>query len=262
MVRGLSKAVAAAVMRLRGLAARRWLCPICGYRGPFVDVRSERGLVARCAECPNCGCSGRHRLEKLVLDRLAQSYDFSTKRLLHFAPEPFLSPYFRRVFGQYTSADLAMEGVDLRLDLTALEIEDGRYDVVIACHVLEHIRDDRKAIAEIRRILASGGMAVLAVPINSPRTVEYPHPNQAESGHVRAPGPDYYDRLRESFDRVDLYRSEDFPSVYQTQVWVDWSRFPMPHSPHRLPVPGRRHTNIVAVGHVEASDSLPLRSAQ
>jgi SAM-dependent methyltransferase len=170
-------------------------------------------------------------------------------RLLHFAPEPFLRPYFHQHFRQYTTADLVMEGVDLRVDLTALPIEDGRYDIVVACGVLEHIREDRKAIAEIRRVLATGGLAVLYVPVNGPKTVEYPHPNLFEDGHVRAPGPDYYDRLSDSFSRVELYRSEGFPDVHQTSVWMDWSCFPTKNNPHRLPQPGSRHSTIVAVGY-------------
>jgi SAM-dependent methyltransferase len=232
---------------MRDLVRKRWHCPICGYRGFFLDGRSDPGSVVRYAECPDCRCQARHRLEKLVLDQLAQSHDFSAMRLLHFAPEPFLRPYFRQRFRQYTTADLAMEGVDLRVDLTALPLEGGRYDMVVACHVLEHIRQDRLAIAEIRRVLAAGGLAVLAVPVNGPKTVEYPHPNPAESGHVRAPGPDYFDRLLDSFARVELYPSERFPDIYQTRVWMDWSRFPTKDSPLRLPLPGGRHSNIVAV---------------
>ena len=43
--------------------------------------------------------------------------------------------------------------VDLRLELTKIDLPDAEYDVVIATHVIEHIQDDIAAISEIRRIL-------------------------------------------------------------------------------------------------------------
>lgn len=41
---------------------------------------------------------------------------------------------------------------------------DSSFDVVIASDILEHIRDDRKAIAEWRRILKKGGRLIIFVP--------------------------------------------------------------------------------------------------
>jgi SAM-dependent methyltransferase len=226
---------------------KKWLCPICNYYGPFLNSHTDRGSLVRYADCPSCGCKPRHRLEKLILNQLEQTLDFSKMRLLHFAPEPFFRPYFQNHFKQYTTADLNMNGVDLRADLTNLPIEDGQYDMVIACHVLEHIRDDQKAVLEIRRILSSGGLAIIAVPINSPQTIEYSEPNPTESGHVRAPGPDYYDRLSNSFTRIEVFASGQFPAIHQTRVWADWKGFPTPDSPHRLPLPGNNHSNRIAV---------------
>ncbi len=229
--------------------SKKWVCPICNYRGPFLDDHTTGQTAARYAECPNCGSWPRHRLEFLVLEHLARSYDFSRFRLIHFAPEPFLRSRLSSRFKIYTTADLNMNGVDLCENLTDLSIEDGAYDMVIACHVLEHIPQDRKAISEIRRILTPKGLAILAVPINNPRTVDYPQPNPAEAGHVRAPGPDYFDRFSESFSRVEIFSSEQFPKRFQTSIWTDWSRYPTSECPYRLPIEGNRHNNRVAVCH-------------
>jgi ubiquinone/menaquinone biosynthesis C-methylase UbiE len=42
--------------------------------------------------------------------------------------------------------------------------DDNRFDVVLVLDVLEHIEEDRKAIAEIHRVLKSGGMVIAFVP--------------------------------------------------------------------------------------------------
>lgn len=45
-----------------------------------------------------------------------------------------------------------------------LPFADGRFDAVLALDVLEHLDDDQRAAREIARVLAPGGVAVVAVP--------------------------------------------------------------------------------------------------
>lgn len=47
---------------------------------------------------------------------------------------------------------------------TALEIEDGSYDCVIASHCLEHIANPIKALREWRRVLRSNELLLLILP--------------------------------------------------------------------------------------------------
>jgi ubiquinone/menaquinone biosynthesis C-methylase UbiE len=149
------------------------------------------------------------------MQELLKRSDLSGARMLHFAPESFLTSYFRSKMRTYETADLFSPGVDHRVDLCHLPFESGSYDLVYASHVLEHVQNDRAAIAEIRRILSPAGMAILPVPIVSPVTIEYPEPNPLESFHVRAPGEDYFERYTEVFTRVALRRSGAFPGKYQ-----------------------------------------------
>jgi SAM-dependent methyltransferase len=45
-----------------------------------------------------------------------------------------------------------------------LPVEDGWADLVLCLEVIEHVADDRQAIAELRRILRPGGYLLLSVP--------------------------------------------------------------------------------------------------
>ncbi len=111
--------------------------------------------------------------------------------------------------------------------------------------MLEHVPDDGSALAEIRRILAPSGMAILPVPIVAERTVEYPVPNPHESEHARAPGYDYFDRYRMHFARVECLDSSRAPEQYQTYIYEDRTGWPNELSPLRLSMSGGRHPDVV-----------------
>jgi SAM-dependent methyltransferase len=75
-----------------------------------------------------------------------------------------------------------------RADLRALPVPDASIDRVIASEVLEHIADDRTAIAEIARVLRPGGRVAVTVPRYGPERVCWAlsdayHAN--EGGHLR-----------------------------------------------------------------------------
>jgi len=182
----------------------------------------------------------------MVLERLAKTHDFSSMSMVHVAPELFFEPSFRRRFVRYETADLTKRTVDLRADLRCLPFMDQSYDFVFASHVLEHIKEDGLALSEISRVLRPGGIAILHVPILADKTVEYPKPNPHESGHVRAPGADYYDRYQPYFERVDRFDSHGFPAEHQLFIYEDRTKWPT-SMPRRPTTPGERHTAIVPV---------------
>ena len=223
-------------------------CPICGYKGPFFDsYRRSAGLRLH-ARCPRCESMERHRLQYLVVKELQRRFDFSSMSILHIAPEKFFMDIFRQQFRDYVGANLqANRGVDLQADLCALPFADGQFNVVYASHVLEHIKNDAQAIMEVKRVLSDGGLAVLPVPVVTGQTIEYPEPNVYENEHVRAPGPDYYDRYRSYFSSVETFSSDDFPQDYQLHKYEDRTIFPHELSPLRTPMAGGRHADMVAV---------------
>jgi SAM-dependent methyltransferase len=76
----------------------------------------------------------------------------------------------------------------VRADLLALPFPDDYFDVVMASEVLEHIPDDRQAMAEIARVVRPGGRVAVTVPRWWPERIcwalskEY---HEVDGGHVR-----------------------------------------------------------------------------
>lgn len=224
----------------------RFSCPICRYSGPFLDHESKLYPILH-TQCPRCGLYERHRLQYLVMQKLSQQHDFSRMSILHFAPELHFERFFSGLFARHQTADIAAEGVDFRVDIRKLPFADGSYDVIFASHVLEHVSSDELAFAEIKRVLAPNGIAILPVPVVSPYTIEYPEPNPKEFGHVRAIGADYFDRYARMFSKVDLWKSTDFDEMNQLYTYEDRSIFPTTNSPLRVPMPGEKHPDYVPV---------------
>jgi SAM-dependent methyltransferase len=174
-------------------------CPCCGHSfrrlAPFKGRQNE--------QCPACGSLTRHRALFLFLSDELELAD-RTARVLHFAPERALQLWLSSLpHLEYLSADLDSPLALVRMDITDIPCSDARFDLIICSHVLEHVGDDRRAIHELYRVLASGGEAIVQVPIQGERTFEDPSvtdPRErarvfGQYDHVRIPGRDYVDRL-------------------------------------------------------------------
>ena len=190
-------------------------CPICNYDGPF---RNKRGRLH--AKCPSCGALERTRLLFAVLSPLLESFSPEGKRVLHVAPEAHLDEWLQASFGDYVSGDLQRVDVNARLDIQRLPFSDATFDLVVASHVLEYPEDDRKAIAEIRRVLRPDGIAALPVPLMHLCTRDLPTRNSI-TRVMHEPGLDYFERLEAHFAKVRLHRSDQ----------VDPSCQPFVHAP-------------------------------
>ena len=221
--------MAAAWRDPRQFAARSLpkFCPMCDYYGVFVSVGHPTRPAAR---CPGCGSRERHRLTHLWATKDGGDR-FAGKRILHFAPEKIVR---RQMRGNplYETADLHQSGVTHRLDITRMPLADASYDIAMAHHVLEHIGDDRAAIAELFRILLPGGMAVLSVPINASRQETYENPaitDPAERAlhfsapdHLRYYGLDFADRLEHAGFKVETFRMPPEQEPYYGLLRTEW----------------------------------------
>lgn len=181
-------------------------CPVCenGFDRflPFGLIRREEAL------CPYCQSLERHRLLWLFLQKGTNLLDGSPKRLLHVAPEAGLGRLLQGIRGiEYLSSDYAPGRAMVQMDITSIDMPDSSFDIVICNHVLEHVSDDRKAMAEFVRVLRPEGWAILQVPMtDNPETYEdasITSPEEREKAfgqwdHVRLYGQDYFERLRSS----------------------------------------------------------------
>ena len=189
-------------------------CPLCGWRlRRFAPDRwdGER-WTGPPTRCPSCGSLPRLRLLWLLLE--ARLRLGGGGALLHLAPEPALAERLAHRVQGYTSADIEPGRAQIQADLAALPFADGSFDVVVCSHVLEHVPDDRAALAELHRVTRSGGLAFIQAPVNydQPRTYEDPSvadPHErathfSQPDHVRVYGADLRERLESTGFEVNV----------------------------------------------------------
>jgi len=74
----------------------------------------------------------------------------------------------RRPF-KVTSLDIDPgRGPDIIGDVTEFDFGDKRFDAVVMCEVLEHVREPSRAIANIHNFLRRGGVLILSTPFIFP----------------------------------------------------------------------------------------------
>ncbi|MEI6866425.1 class I SAM-dependent methyltransferase, partial [Flavicella sp.] len=147
----------------------------------------------------------RHRLLWLYL----QSTDFfiNPKKVLHVAPEQCFYKLFKKQKNlDYLTTDLYSPLADIKADICNLPFKDNSYDVIFCNHVLEHIKNDKKAMQELYRILKPGGIGIFQIPQELDRDTTYedlsitsPEERKKHFGqydHVRVYGKDYFDKLK------------------------------------------------------------------
>ena len=75
----------------------------------------------------------------------------------------------------YFSSDFANEFMsDYQFDITAITMQDNFFDLIICYHILEHIPNDQKAMAELARVLKPGGILLLQTPFRDGSILEDP----------------------------------------------------------------------------------------
>lgn len=210
-------------------------CPICNEH--FREFQCYGVQSRRNAQCPKCGSLERHRLIWMYLKKTENIANSKRKlNILHFAPEKVLYNFFlSRDNINYYPVDLdpklfhyyGLTEVN-KADITSIPFEDNYFDIILCNHVLEHIKDDRKAMKELFRVTKIGGYGIFQVPIDYNREKTYEdftitEPEErfkafGQKDHVRWYGRDYSNRLRgagykvkednfiDSFTKIEIFK--------------------------------------------------------
>ena len=221
-------------LRLPRYLGHAFCCPICG-----THLRAFKPLSARFEEqarehgyhplsaletfnyqsyyCPSCDASDRERLYALYLDGAFRTFEPTRRyRLVEFAPSRGLQRKLRAIRSSTTAVPTcSRQTIDNRIDICDMRVyADRSVDIFLCSHVLEHVSDDRKAMAEIFRVLRPDGFAVLLVPLvhGVEDTIEDPAivtsqqrwRHYGSDDHVRQYGKrDFVDRLVAAGFRIE-----------------------------------------------------------
>ena len=207
--------------RLKWFGIKRY-CPACkSWVKQFLPFGKKQRNDAL---CPICSLVERHRLAWLVLEDEFRKRVDSQNRILHFAPEPKLTKFFKSVNNsEYLSADLTKKSAMVNFDITQIPHGESSFDVIYCSHVLEHVPDDAKALSELRRVVSDNGIVIIIVPIHREITYEdfsiVDDDARAEAfgqyDHVRVYGDDFRDRLKTAGFDFKEYKPSDYLSDKQ-----------------------------------------------
>lgn len=184
---------------------------------PLIEHRSEVSRILRVVGsdlrvygCPACGCNDRDRHLWLFLNAAGVLGALSSMRVLHIAPERVPEQLILAASpAEYVRGDLHPTRPDhVQLNVEGLPFEDGRFDLVLCNHVLEHVNDPALAVREMRRCLRPGGTLVAQTPyspllrrtleINEPASPDFARLFFGQEDHVRLFGADIVDVFRQA----------------------------------------------------------------
>jgi SAM-dependent methyltransferase len=167
-------------------------CCICGYSGslfydmPDLKLRHDHGIgvLRETLLCRSCASSNRQRtLAYTLMTALRDHFGCqgsTLKELIQgssqieiwdtdaFSPlSRVLRSLDRGVLSKYVPGrafGVELERKVLNIDLQKISFESGRFDVILSSDIMEHVRDDHAAHAEIYRCLKPGGVYIFTVP--------------------------------------------------------------------------------------------------
>jgi SAM-dependent methyltransferase len=200
------------------------LCNVCRWQGPAFDGPAHVEL----ALCPHCGSNGRDRFLHWCL---AQRVPLGPElRVIETSPRmgagyrAAMSTWF---FYRTSDYDLRAHAGNLRLDLQAIDLPDACLDVMLCAHVLEHVPDTDKSLAELRRVVAPGGHLLLQVPVLQGETAP---PTEPEFHGDNTPvfwrfGFDLTARLREHGFTTSLLCTGEMADAVASGAnpWSEWA---------------------------------------
>lgn len=187
--------------------------------------------------CPNCGSVDRARLLALFFKHRTTVLNQKTD-IMHVSPNKSIARFLNEAstVNQTVGSiepEQFLEFNSIYLDIQNINLPDNQFDVVICCHIIEHVDNDEIAMSELYRILKPGGFGIFQVPIAldlektlEDKTLKTDKERKIAHGqvdHVRLYGLDYFEKLKKAGFRV----VRDNPFINE---WMPIDEF----SKHRL----------------------------
>lgn len=222
-------------------------CPICTsqlkYFLPlpfeFEKERIEKGfkfsyksyetLNIKDYMCPNCSSSDRERLYVLYLKHI--NFNETQVRVIDFAPSKNFENKFKSIKNvSYQSADLLRKDFDIIIDIENINLKDKSCDLFICSHILEHIKNPKRALCELNRIMSDNGMGIVMVPIipSVKTSIEIPcdsdddrWKNHGQGDHLRIFGRNDFINLLKSYFNLQIIDKSHFDKKTLLKYGID-----------------------------------------
>lgn len=183
----------------------KYFCSICNNRSESFYHMSNAFRFSWNSACFHCSSRGRHRGLFYLYSELVENLD-STKKILHFAPEPVFYPIFKEKKFTYQTTDYFLEDVDFpKIDVQKINMPDNQFDIILSNHVIEHVADDLSALKETFRILKTGGKFILTVPGNYNKYSTVYFKDLSNNGHYRDYGMDFLEKFGSVFKNAKCF---------------------------------------------------------
>ncbi|MEO8605846.1 MAG: methyltransferase domain-containing protein [bacterium] len=112
--------------------------------------------------------------------------------------------------------------------ITALPFGSAAFDLVCALDIIEHVDDDERALAELARVTAAGGVLVLSTPLHAARWTAF----DAFVGHRRRYEPEPL-LAQLARHRLRVERSAAFGMQPRSSLPLEWSMYYLTRHPAR-----------------------------
>lgn len=137
---------------------KNFQCNICNKSlREFIHLDNEDKL------CPNCGSISRSRR---LWDIIASEFLKEESVILDFSPSRSLFRILKKnSVINYISTDISGDFLsDFQYDITNIDSENSRYDLILCYHILEHIENDYQAMKELYRVMKKGATCIIQTP--------------------------------------------------------------------------------------------------
>lgn len=206
-------------------------CPCCkSHLRTFTLINENNKLLI----CPSCGSHNRHRLLwiffKVNPNLISNNIKMAKNLFLHIAPFPyFIHKLKKNKKLNYITADLNQPNVMIKVDISNTKFKSNLFDSILCIHVLEHVKEDKKAILELNRILKYKGWAIFMVPIDRKLEKTFDDPSITDpkerlkhfgqENHLRLYGTDFKENLKKGGFMVKRYLCKEILNSFEIQKY-------------------------------------------